>query len=268
MDPSKWEFEEEDHARYFLQWLMQDNIHEFISTKCRSACLVQLVKQNWLARHFVEMSRGFDVLSHWLMHDCTNTSNDQLTYNTLCMLWIVSVHDFTLPKFDEHEIIEKVAKILDYYNKEKIVRIAMMLFESVMRDKECMDHLSMVNAIVLVGKLKNRVWVDDELKKLFDRLLQEFDANYQEFSSFDKWKKQVDKVRYTWSTVHTEKFWQHNFVMFNISENLDYIKKQIAFLSMSGHNLQDKKTVEALAVVCFDLGEFARFFPRGREFLS
>lgn len=36
-------------------------------------------------------------------------------------------------------ILENVSKVLDYYNKEKIVRVTLMLFESLMNDKECMD---------------------------------------------------------------------------------------------------------------------------------
>jgi V-type H+-transporting ATPase subunit H len=99
-----------------------------------------------------------------------------------------------------------------------------------------------------------------------ETLLKHFDANYMEFSSFDKWKKQVDKEKYTWSTVHTEKFWQQNFVAFHISENLEYIKTQIAHLNGKMHDI--KGNAEAIAVICFDLGEFARFFPRGRDFVS
>jgi len=82
-----------------------------------------------------------------------------------------------------------------------------MLFESLMHDKECMDHLSMINALAIVTKLANRVWVDKKITEILDVLFKEFDANYQEFSSFEKWKKQVEKEHYSWSTVHDTKFW-------------------------------------------------------------
>lgn len=132
MPIGKWDMDEADNARSFLQWLMADNIAEFMSCKCRSACLLLLVKNNLLARHFVENSKGFDVLSLWLSSRefCLNPiPQDQLTYNTMAILWTVSVHDFTLPMFEKHEIVALVAKALDYYNKEKIVRIALMLFQ-------------------------------------------------------------------------------------------------------------------------------------------
>jgi len=86
-------------------------------------------------------------------------------------------------------ILENVSKVLDFYNKEKIVRITLRLFESLMGDKECMDQLSMINAMAIVMKLKNRVWADEEIKQLLSSLETAFEENYQEFSSFDKWQK-------------------------------------------------------------------------------
>ena len=49
----------------------------------------------------------------------------------------------------------------------------------------------MVNALNIVMKLQNRPWVDKEIDELLQRLFKYFDQNYQEFSSFDKWRKQV-----------------------------------------------------------------------------
>ena len=55
-------------------------------------------------------------------------------------------------------------------------------------DEVCLEHLSMINALNLVIKLRTRPWVDDEIKKILERLFEYFDQNYTEFSSFDKWK--------------------------------------------------------------------------------
>lgn len=61
----------------------------------------------------------------------------QIGYNVVCTLWVISYHEFALPYFQDQldfggekcTIIEKVAKILDFFNKEKIVRIVLMLFD-------------------------------------------------------------------------------------------------------------------------------------------
>jgi len=86
-------------------------------------------------------------------------------------------------------LLESVSKVLDFYSKEKIVRITLRLFESLMGDKECMDQLSMINAMAIVTKLKNRVWADETIKETLNSLEATFEESYQEFSSFDKWQK-------------------------------------------------------------------------------
>ena len=97
----------------------------------RSSCLVLIVRNNLLAQHFIKQQNGFDTLNRWLTGECIKTGRDQLAYNVLTILWIVSFHDYTLEFFSDYDrnIIENVAKILDFYNKEKIIRMTMMLFE-------------------------------------------------------------------------------------------------------------------------------------------
>lgn len=47
----------------------------------------------------------------------------------------------------------------------------------------------MINALNIVIKLQNRPWVDKDIGENLELLFKFFDANYQEFSSFEKWKK-------------------------------------------------------------------------------
>jgi len=50
-------------------------------------------------------------------------------------------------------LIEKVAKILDYFNKEKIVRAILLLFDSIKTNEVCLELMSDINAIYIVNKL-------------------------------------------------------------------------------------------------------------------
>lgn len=143
-----------------------------------------------------------------LQRECVK--NGQIAYNVCCALWILTAHDFAIEHFTDFKtnIIEHVSKILDYFNKEKIVRIIMMMFDNLKENPLCLEHLSMVNALNIVMKLQNRPWVDKEIDALLERLFKYFDQHYQEFSSFDKWKAQITRRQLAWSPVHTEKFWQ------------------------------------------------------------
>jgi hypothetical protein len=54
-----------------------------------------------------------------------------MAYNVIATLWILSYHEFSFEHFGDFglNIIELVSKVLDYFNKEKIVRIVCMLFD-------------------------------------------------------------------------------------------------------------------------------------------
>lgn len=54
-----------------------------------------------------------------------------MAYNVIATLWILSYHDFSYEHFGDFglNVIELVSKVLDYFNKEKIVRIVCMLFD-------------------------------------------------------------------------------------------------------------------------------------------
>jgi len=68
---------------------------------------------------------------------------------------VLSFNDFALTHFADYSlnIVELASKILDFYNKEKIVRIICRLFDRLKDDKECLDHLGMVNALNIMLKL-------------------------------------------------------------------------------------------------------------------
>ena len=87
-----------------------------------------LLKTNELAKEFVDHN-GFALYSKLLDRECLE--DYQIAYNVVCGLWIISYHEFASKGFEDfgYMIIEKVSKILDYFNKEKIVRIILMLYE-------------------------------------------------------------------------------------------------------------------------------------------
>jgi len=111
-----------------------------------------LLKTNELAREFVDQ-HGFELYSQFLDKDCLE--DHQLAYNVACGLWIISFHNFAMRGFEDPRftIIEKVARILDYFNKEKIVRIILMLFDNIKTNEACLELLSDINALNLLTKL-------------------------------------------------------------------------------------------------------------------
>jgi len=249
----------QQEAKQFQNWLIEQKKKPNISLHAYTFAIMYLVKTNELAKDFVDQG-GFELFSNYLNYECIK--NYQIAYNVINALWIISFHPFSSRGFEDSrlEIIERVAKVLDYFSKEKIVRIVLLLLDNIKQNDECLEIMSDINAIQLITKLQNRHWVDPEIQELLEKLFTYLDQNYKVFSSIDKFRKEVHKKSLRWGPVHTEKFWQENFIVFHEKENLDLIKILVELLEHPDDRVK--------AISCFDLGEFARFFPYGRQYLD
>ena len=133
-----------------------------------------VLKINQLAEQFVQ-NRGFHVLVQILQQD--SQQDGQIAYNVCTCFWILSYHRFALHLFQDFSlnVIEHIAKILDFSNKEKIVRMICNIFLNLKDDEICLEHLSMINALNLVIKLRNRPWVDEQITRILEQLFEYFD---------------------------------------------------------------------------------------------
>lgn len=227
---------------------------QLISLNAFSFALMTMMKTNQLAREFSN-ALGFKIMSDFLEGPCLD--NAQIAYHITSALWILSYQEFSHSYFEDYSlgIIEKVSKILDFFSWEKIVRIMLMLFDNLKENLVCQEHLSDIDCLNLLIKLQNRHWVDEDINKHLDTMFDFFNENQQVFSSVDKLRKQVERGQLRWGPCHTEQFWQENFILFDNKENLNIIDQ------LANHCLRDDVDNKIKAIACFDLGEFARFFP-------
>jgi V-type H+-transporting ATPase subunit H len=247
-----------DHAVDFMNWIYAFDAKR-ISAHAYTFSICYLVKINELAQEFVELN-GINKLIEMLDNQCLN--DYQIAYNVLVSLWVLSFHAFAQKYFEnpDLDLIEKCLKILDFFNKEKVVRITLLLMETLTHQKLCLEIMSDLNGLELIQKLQQRHWVDEDIKSLLEKLWETFDQNYEEFTSIDKFRKEIHLKTLRWGPVHTERFWQENFIHFHDKDNLDLIKDLMGLLEMD-----NERTV---AVALYDLGEFAKYFPFGRSYLD
>lgn len=111
-----------------------------------------LLKRNELARIF-SIEASFRKVSEILEGPCLE--EPQVSYNVINMLWIISYHKFTYKYFEDYTLalIEKCAKIIDYFNWEKITRIILLLFNNLKEIPICQEHLSDIDALNIIMKL-------------------------------------------------------------------------------------------------------------------
>jgi hypothetical protein len=125
---------------------------------------VILLKHNELALEFVQID-GFATLMNMLSKECIKST--QIAYNVVCALWILSYHKFALkyfaPEDFSNNVIAQIIKILDYFNKENIVRIILMVLDNLKNDSNCLELMSLCDCAQVVIKLQKKPWVDQDI---------------------------------------------------------------------------------------------------------
>mmetsp|Transcript_19642 Transcript_19642/g.30293 ORF Transcript_19642/g.30293 Transcript_19642/m.30293 type:complete len:384 (+) Transcript_19642:2-1153(+) len=165
-------------AREFLNYLTQQNdVNSLtLSVNAYTFALMTILKTNQLAREF-STQHSFGMIANLLEGPCLESP--QVGYNVVCTLWILSYHDYTQKFFEDYTlaIIEKVAKIMDFFSWEKIARIMLMLIDNLKDISACQEHLSDIDVLNLIFKLQNRHWVDEDINKMLESLAEYFETN-------------------------------------------------------------------------------------------
>lgn len=98
--------------------------------------------------------------------------------------------------------------------------------------------------------------ITDDIEFLNDKL----QASVQDLSSFDEYSTEVKSGRLEWSPVHKSgKFWRENANRLN--------EKNYELLRILVHLLETSKDPLVLSVASFDVGEYVRHYPRGKQYV-
>jgi len=81
------------------------------------------------------------------------------------------------------------------------------------------------------------------------------DTCVRDLSSFDMYQSEIMSGKVSWTPVHNQNFWRENVTKFE-DRNYFLIGKLISLL--------DNSEDPALEVICYDIGEFARYHPDGQ----
>ena len=120
--------------------------------------------------------------------------------------------------------------------------------------------ISMVQCKVMkqLEFLEQKKFEDEDIQSDIEFLKEKMDMSLQDLSSFDEYISEVRSGRLEWSPVHrSEKFWRENAHKLN-DANYELLRILIGLLETADSEL-------ILSVACFDLGEYVRHYPRGKQ---
>lgn len=109
--------------------------------------------------------------------------------------------------------------------------------------------------------LRDRQFTDPDIVDDIDTLYKLLTINYKEMSRWEVYKNEVENGHLQWGSTHTEAFFKENARMFEGPDGDFHILKVLITLLSS-------KDEEIVAIACYDIGEFVRFYPNGRAIVK
>jgi V-type H+-transporting ATPase subunit H len=154
-----------------------------------------------------------------VLTDClTRSGNDiQLIYYALLNIWMLSFGEEAVEKFisvPKLGVVRAVCEILQKVSREKITRVAFMIFKNIEKDHACLELMMDSKLLKIVDTILKGNIKDEELISSIKDIATVLESNIRVLSSFDKYVKEINSDCLEWSSVHTERFWKENAVKF------------------------------------------------------
>jgi len=189
----------------------------------------------------------------------------QRVYEALYALWLLSFERSVRAQLVEATLMAQLCALLRRVKKEKVVRLAVATLRQVLSEARALDLLlayEAPKALALVDAKNKQEWGDEDLAEDLTALSAALEAHVDALSSFDRYAYELAAGALEWSPVHrSERFWQENALRFELNDGAALLRLR-ALLAAAA---TDART---LAVAAWDVGELARFHPRGRQLVA
>eukprot|EP01104_Vermistella_antarctica_P002615 TRINITY_DN12832_c0_g1_i1.p1 TRINITY_DN12832_c0_g1~~TRINITY_DN12832_c0_g1_i1.p1 ORF type:complete len:437 (+),score=103.51 TRINITY_DN12832_c0_g1_i1:113-1423(+) len=186
----------------------------------------------------------------------------QLVYQVVYCLWLISYNTTLGESFTNTTLVSKIVFVAKTSSKEKVIRVALATLKNL--HGQGMNTESMIESKLnkVLETLANRKWGDQDIVDDIEFLNTALVDKISHLSSFDVYKQELlSSTSLEWSPVHrSEKFWRENVMRFE--------ENDFRALRVLAELLETSPNAITLAVASFDVGEFVRFHPRGRQIIN
>jgi V-type H+-transporting ATPase subunit H len=259
-----------DEATFYVEWLRtllksQDNSVVELSLNCLRRILRRDSYRLLFFVKGVEDVRAVLINKHVTM---------QLQYLSSVILWVLSFNPIIASKMDidEQHVIAAIVATVRTAKKDKIIRMSLGALRNLVEQS---GHKSVENGFAirrryctLIISLKFlpilQSWIDQ--KSLPDEdsvadaefLKTHLEETYTHMSTFDQYHAELHSGELSWTPAHrSDQFWGENAPRLN--------ENNYALLKILIQILKSSDQAEMLAVAAHDVGEYIRYYPRGKS---
>jgi len=184
-----------------------------------------------------------------------------MLYEVILCLWLLSFNKNAYDFFQNENLSPHLHAVLKTQQKEKVIRVALATLKNLIKkNTRVINDLIHVSVPRTLANLAKRNFEDKDILEDLKEVSETLELHIDEMSSFDDFRQEVLSGFLEWSPVHTsEKFWKENLSKFE--QNNFYILRELI-------SLLDSEVPLTKAIACHDLGQFVRFYPRGKRLLE
>ncbi|XP_060563453.1 V-type proton ATPase subunit H-like [Ruditapes philippinarum] len=257
---------ETSDLKFYLNWL-KDQLklpgNEYLQTAAR--CLQMMLRVDTYRYMFIQVDGVATIIS---VLD-SSKMGFQIQYQLIFCLWCLTFNPNLLERMSkQHNIIPILSDILSDTVKEKVSRIILATFRNLLEkpeERELVQEnaLSMVQCKVLkqLELLEARKFDDPDIVEDLQYLQEKLQESVQDLSSFDEYVTEIKSGRLEWSPVHkSDRFWRENAIRLN--------EKNYELLKILVRLLEGSKDPLILSVAAHDIGEYVRYYPRGKNVIE
>jgi len=196
------------------------------------------------------------------MHQSTFPA--QVIYELCFCLWTLSFCEELLTDFLQAGTVPVLVEQVAGMPREKVVRVSLATLRN-LAEKKWLYADNIITEMIagglpkIITRLQAHQWTDEDMVDDIQTLNSILLSNARELSTFERYKSEVYSGKLKWGVCHNEKFWRENSRQ--LEENDFELLKLLIKLLQSGDD-------EVVAIACFDIGEFVRFYPSGKTILK
>jgi V-type H+-transporting ATPase subunit H len=204
----------------------------------------------------------------------SSTLSAQTVYEICFTLWTLSFSPKHRSDFVSHTTTSVLVTLAGRSPREKTTRVALATLVNLLcgegggeeegggvsvPSSTFISEALQTNFLRTLTTLQTQAFTDTDIAEDVTLLHKTISDNYKQFSTWEKYEVEVASGALQWGATHTTEFWR------------EYSK------SMEGRDFRVLKMLigllggdddETVAVACFDIGEWARFFPNGKALVK
>jgi V-type H+-transporting ATPase subunit H len=251
----------DENVNFACHWLREQLRKSEEKDICNSLSALQKLLTNDNFRKPFAKEEGLNLLGTLLKSKMGSTKAIQICYQVVFCLWLLSYNREVAEQMNQAHIIPSLAEVLKLVSNDKVVRMTIATLRNLLNISTNNEQMIDANIMKPLLTLSQKNWADPDIVEDLEMIKEGLERNLVVLSSFDMYKKEVLSGNLEWSPVHrSEKFWKEN--SHKLEEDNHKLLLVLKGLLSDGADRAASPAVQAIA--CFDIGEFARFHPRGR----